>query len=76
MNEHKSPEFEARLHDLLAAPDADTAFTGRLRSTLIERSTLKTVSPLLSSFGLGHGYRRAFADHRIAGVFSAGCRRP
>ena len=42
MNEHMSPEFEERLHDLLAAPDADAVFVGSLRSKLIERSKVKT----------------------------------
>ncbi|HTP02060.1 MAG TPA: hypothetical protein VMJ64_11860, partial [Anaerolineales bacterium] len=44
MNEHVSPELEARLHDLLAAPDADPAFVGRLRSQLIQRSPVKTTA--------------------------------
>jgi len=42
MNEHMSPEFEARLHDLLVAPDANTAFVNDLRSKLIERMEVKT----------------------------------
>jgi hypothetical protein len=42
MNEHKSPEFEARIHDLLAAPDAEAAFVSGLRSKLIEKSEVKT----------------------------------
>jgi hypothetical protein len=37
-----SSEFEERLHDLLAVPDADTVFVGGLRSKLIERSKVKT----------------------------------
>jgi hypothetical protein len=47
MSEHMSPEFEERLHHLLAAPDADPSFVSGLRSRLIERTKVKT-SPRFS----------------------------
>jgi hypothetical protein len=43
MSENKSPEFEERIHSLLAEPDADAAFVSGLRSKLIERNKVKTI---------------------------------
>jgi hypothetical protein len=43
MSEDMSPEFEELLRQLLAAPDADPAFIGRLRSTLAEKRRVKPV---------------------------------
>lgn len=43
MSEHMSPDFEERVRHLLAAPDADAAFVGGLRSKLMEGNKLKTL---------------------------------
>jgi hypothetical protein len=42
MSEHMPPEFEERIHDLLAAPDADPVFVDGLRSKILERTKMKT----------------------------------
>lgn len=41
MHENMSPEFEARLRDLLAAPDADAEFVTGLRSRVIQGSKVR-----------------------------------
>ena len=41
MNEQSSPEFEGRLHDLLAAPDPEAEFVSSLRSRLAAGADLK-----------------------------------
>ena len=42
MSDQDSPELEAQLHDLLAAPDADAAFVSGLRSKLTRRPPTRT----------------------------------